>query len=53
MTKPIYCPNCGKVFVGDNSVVCSIAFFDEYICICIFCYWSGYIRPDDENSLEV
>lgn len=55
MTKPNYCPNCGKPLDEEYSAI-GIAHTEGnttgYDCYCSKCEWSGDIWPDDEAGNE-
>lgn len=48
MTKPNYCPNCGKEMDDCVGIEDHIG-RGGYDCYCK-CEWSGNIFPDDENK---
>ena len=49
MSKPLFCPQCGKESL--NLEPFEGEYDGGYDCYCLTCEWSGDILPDDEADI--
>ena len=52
MSRPVFCPNCGKKLPdgphGAQGVTNTVSGRGGWDCYCETCKWSGDIMPDSE-----